>query len=145
MVVDLKNDMTKSGLFENSYCMVDETGTSGQVRSILEKQHGYLKKLKAEVEKEKDFQDLVRRNSDKTSIFGETNRKIIISGHGKKTYCDRDESEDKYGSDDEVKITDSDLENLLHSDEDSDEEEERRSRCDGSDDRDDDNGFKRKK
>ncbi|KAL5822435.1 hypothetical protein ACOSQ4_020335 [Xanthoceras sorbifolium] len=58
---------------------------------------------------------------------------------------DRDESEDKYGSDDEVKITDSDLENLLHSDEDSDEEEERRSRCDGSDDRDDDNGFKRKK
>ncbi|KAL5824283.1 hypothetical protein ACOSQ3_020346 [Xanthoceras sorbifolium] len=58
---------------------------------------------------------------------------------------DRDESEDEYGSNDEVKITDSNLENLLHSDEDSDEEEERRSRCDGSDDRDDDNGFKRKK
>ncbi|KAH7544143.1 hypothetical protein JRO89_XS15G0116100 [Xanthoceras sorbifolium] len=37
---------------------------------------------------------------------------------------DGDESEDAYGSDDEVKITDSDLENLLDSDEDSDEEEE---------------------
>ncbi|KAL5793451.1 hypothetical protein ACOSP7_002045 [Xanthoceras sorbifolium] len=47
----------------------------------------------------------------------------------------------EYGSDDEVKITDSDLEKLFDSDE-TDEEEERRSCCDGSND---DNGFKRRK
>ncbi|KAL5814644.1 hypothetical protein ACOSQ4_025285 [Xanthoceras sorbifolium] len=63
----------------------------------------------------------------------------------KRMVSDGDESEDEYGSDDEVKITDTDLENLLDSDEDSDEEEERRSRCDGNDNRDDDNGFKHRK
>ncbi|KAL5738735.1 hypothetical protein ACOSP7_031496 [Xanthoceras sorbifolium] len=64
-------------------------------------------------------------------------RKCVVS--------DGDKSEDEYGSDDEVKIADSDLENLLDSDEDSNEEEEKHSRCDGSDNHDDDDGFERRK
>ncbi|KAL5737042.1 hypothetical protein ACOSQ2_031830 [Xanthoceras sorbifolium] len=86
-----------------------------------------------------DFIDLVRGKPSLALDRMEAARwrKCVVS--------DGDKSEDEYGSDNEVKITDSDLENLLDSDEDSDEEEERLRRCDGSDNRDDDDGFERRK
>ncbi|KAL5756140.1 hypothetical protein ACOSQ2_020886 [Xanthoceras sorbifolium] len=86
-----------------------------------------------------DFVDFVR---GKPSLAFDR----MEAARGRKSMVsDGEEFEDEYGSEDEVKITDSDLENLLDSYDDSDEGEERRSRYDGSDDRDDDDGFKRRK